>query len=553
MRKLDSSKNGRGEKWQQKERLRDPWTVEGDDHLEASVHVENADQQHPRAKERKYNHVIKRSTPIEELQGFLQNQSGGNTLNPNNPLNQHGAPAANKANPMFNPSNPTAWNNPANTQMNPDLPGAANNPSNPEFNPSNPGAQNNPSNPLRNPSNPGALTNPSNPELNPALPGSLTNPSAPMHNPDYPNPEAIGQRPPGLGPNASFPPGYRAQGTWHTPAIIVDDEPQAVRTGMAADPYWLDHYMERNGPYLYHHSDEANIPSILERGLLPWDTEGIGTHYDGDLTPRPNHVYLQAASNPGHGRYLETTPSHVRVDLRKLDPERLNPDEDTMADPDAARTFGIPGTEHEWPDKPGGQSYGDWAEHHNFTSPAQTAWSLDGPTQTETIAHHGPIPPEAIDYPYAKLQQPVMAGRTADDQTQDTRQFPDPTEPRAARPPDPLGCTCAKGIKLECPVHGLHPTEGDYDHSWSLPEGQPVGYPQDAPRSWQQAVSSKEPEPETNGHGDAQLSALQERLAQLTASMETMKAEPKEKTPRRLVIHRDELGRMASIEAVEDD
>jgi len=46
----------------------------------------------------------------------------------------------------------------------------------------------------------------------------------------------------------------------------------------------------------------------------------------------------------------------------------------------------------------------------------------------------------------------------------------------------PKGCTCKEGHKLDCPVHGLNAGIDPLDHSWSLPENNPVGYPQDQPR-----------------------------------------------------------------------
>src|ERR1700677_5155588 len=76
----------------------------------------------------------------------------------------------------------------------------------------------------------------------------------------------------------------------------------------------------------------------------------------------------------------------------------------------------------------------------------------------------------------------------------DTREYPDarmmpPTtmqEPAQGNPhPEKEGCTCDQGHKLDCPVHGLNPTEENNDHSWSIPENAPVGYPQDQPRSYQ--------------------------------------------------------------------
>lgn len=82
--------------------------------------------------------------------------------------------------------------------------------------------------------------------------------------------------------------------------------------------------------------------------------------------------------------------------------------------------------------------------------------------------------------------------KQSDNYTQDSREWPDPTEPRAAQPPMPHGCTCHMGEKLNCPIHGLNapPEVADIDHTWSMPENHPVGYEQDQPRNWTQAVSS---------------------------------------------------------------
>jgi 2'-5' RNA ligase len=61
-------------------------------------------------------------------------------------------------------------------------------------------------------------------------------------------------------------------------------------------------------------------------------------------------------------------------------------------------------------------------------------------------------------------------------------QAPDATNPH----PEKEGCTCPEGEKLTCPVHGLNPdpTQQGYDHSWSIPEGSPVGYPESGPRNY---------------------------------------------------------------------
>lgn len=74
----------------------------------------------------------------------------------------------------------------------------------------------------------------------------------------------------------------------------------------------------------------------------------------------------------------------------------------------------------------------------------------------------------------------------------DTRQYPDTRmqpattmdQPAQGAPhPEAKGCTCSQGEKLDCPVHGMNPDadQQKYDHSWSIPQGHPVGYPQNAP------------------------------------------------------------------------
>lgn len=77
---------------------------------------------------------------------------------------------------------------------------------------------------------------------------------------------------------------------------------------------------------------------------------------------------------------------------------------------------------------------------------------------------------------------------------QDSRMMPPITQaPNATNShPEKEGCTCPEGKKLTCPVHGLNPdpTQQEYDHSWSIPQNAPVGYPQDQPRNYMKAEGS---------------------------------------------------------------
>jgi len=102
---------------------------------------------------------------------------------------------------------------------------------------------------------------------------------------------------------------------------------------MAIDSHALGGWIALHGPYLFHvTSDDATRQKILREGLIPWD-DGPGSSAWNDepfLMPRPGHVYL------GTENFMRTlaaslgVQSHtlLRVDLRRLDPQRVNPDED---------------------------------------------------------------------------------------------------------------------------------------------------------------------------------------------------------------------------------
>lgn len=187
---------------------------------------------------------------------------------------------------------------------------------------------------------------------------------------------------------------------------------------MAACPYWLAYYIEEYGPYLYHAvTNNDHIDSILEEGLKPWDS--LPNHvspYPRRLWPRPGHVYLRCAIP--RARY-DLGIRTLRVDLRMLDPARLNPDEDTMAYGRAKELW--PGVEEvEWRNSGAirgeERSRGEWAEWRAFSQPAQTAWSMlmishEG-TGDRSVAHCGIIQPEAISHPYAERQAGLVATET---------------------------------------------------------------------------------------------------------------------------------------------
>lgn len=182
------------------------------------------------------------------------------------------------------------------------------------------------------------------------------------------------------------------------------------KNSMAADPNWINQWIQKNGPYLYHGAKsrsgvdpEQVAQSIEQQGIIPqgdnraqedypgyehWD-DGRGeanTLLNWWQTPRAGHTYL--TRNPREA-YGEPT---FRVDLRKLDPSKLKADEDLMEDEGKWLHFGPlsnPATEGE------PRTLGEQAEEVGWgDDPEDTHRSLEG---RGTIAHEGVIPPEAIE------------------------------------------------------------------------------------------------------------------------------------------------------------
>ena len=190
----------------------------------------------------------------------------------------------------------------------------------------------------------------------------------------------------------------------------------------AVDPDWLQKWMEVNGPYMTHQTDsEATRQKIEQEGLIPHD-QGPGSQYDGTLVPRANHAYLarnlkalSAYSRLGEGALKNST---VAVDLRKLDPTRINADEDAFDQNAPFREGDKPGLRGQlprdvpWPretreNEPGfpgvhgvvdteGNRFpnmGEWADRTNVTAPHHTAWSMNAMGHA---AIEGGVHPEAI-------------------------------------------------------------------------------------------------------------------------------------------------------------
>lgn len=82
---------------------------------------------------------------------------------------------------------------------------------------------------------------------------------------------------------------------------------------------------------LYHGTDWDHIRSILTSGLHPWDSNGDASVYKNWDKPRPGHIYLSQIlegayrASATHGQQII-----VQIDPKRLDPQRINPDEDAL-------------------------------------------------------------------------------------------------------------------------------------------------------------------------------------------------------------------------------
>lgn len=160
------------------------------------------------------------------------------------------------------------------------------------------------------------------------------------------------------------------------------------------ESYWHDESEpERKWGSLYHGASRWTHSKILREGLIPWDEPagfGRGHNWVPGLAPRPGHVYLtqdpHEAGRLGPGDQI-TDNLVYEIDPAYLEPERINPDEDSYherrVDYPVERT-------------PDGKSRGEWAQEAGLgDDPAETRDILED-SETHALAYKGRIPPEAI-------------------------------------------------------------------------------------------------------------------------------------------------------------
>lgn len=182
-------------------------------------------------------------------------------------------------------------------------------------------------------------------------------------------------------------------------AIEFDD---MQKVSMPADPQWWQERAQSD-PYVYHRTNPDYLPSIQEKGLIPWDDPlGLGRSNYGRnplLIPRPDHSYFNMSDNKGAWDLGSNTNGSIRVRRDVLDPNLINPDEDASRMvgrqyPDANTERAITDWVHDPLAKDRGLGQG--AELFNYgQNPIETQRGIDA---TDRMAYKGPIAPEHLEY-----------------------------------------------------------------------------------------------------------------------------------------------------------
>jgi hypothetical protein len=157
----------------------------------------------------------------------------------------------------------------------------------------------------------------------------------------------------------------------------------------------LQEFIERRGGRLYHVTPVEHVPSILADGLVPGSERGVSTRRDFFST-RPGRVYLLQLQDVAVVE-IEGEPRVLAVDLRHLDPDLMDPDEDIVQQHLSGMVTTLPPARElsdgiEIPGQEGGLAR--WADSTpEFDRPEVTARSL---MEHGRISYRGRIPPEAI-------------------------------------------------------------------------------------------------------------------------------------------------------------
>jgi hypothetical protein len=245
----------------------------------------------------------------------------------------------------------------------------------------------------------------------------------------------------------------RGKIAWGLP-VPHNPQPWQLKTSKV-DHEWMHRWIEKNGPFMKHRTSEHVVDKIRAEGLIPHD-QGPGSKYQYELVPRANHSYLTYASPISYTKIYHDSNT-IWVDLRKLDWNRINADEDSAFDADRdnwpgqfwpkkipyAETIGgrlqPDGTTHHVHDETG-RSYphwGAWADHHQLNEPHHTAHSLN---TYSTIAVEGGVDPAAM-VDAAEVEREMMRlnmyGKAIPDKVPyviPSHLWPEPAKPKPVNP-----------------------------------------------------------------------------------------------------------------------
>lgn len=196
----------------------------------------------------------------------------------------------------------------------------------------------------------------------------------------------------------------------HFRSLVKYGPAEELKRTSAADPEWLNQWIEKNGPYMMHQTTSPEALTAIQRdGILPRDLDHDDNRWGADcVASREGHTYLRhpySTANDAVG--IPKEDSDVVIDLRKLDPNRFVADEDSHTGYFRDRDGPYPKAEiARKPDAEGsgqvihepetGQwfpSFGHWADHHGLDEPADVAHSLN---KMGTMAYRGSIHPSAF-------------------------------------------------------------------------------------------------------------------------------------------------------------
>jgi hypothetical protein len=165
---------------------------------------------------------------------------------------------------------------------------------------------------------------------------------------------------------------------------------------MPIDRERLEDHISRRGSLMFHVTAATAVPVILTEGLRPGSELRVSSK-GGFFKTREGRVYLGDALSLAVVE-VEGKRAYIGVDLSKLEPELIDPDEDQVQGSFDRRGGGWvaqppPVNSTDADTEAAGQALAEWADAtEGFDAPDVTAKSLE----TGRVAHRGTIKPSAL-------------------------------------------------------------------------------------------------------------------------------------------------------------